>query len=176
MRFHLPLCRTVALALCLFGFPVTAVAAPGDTVSQSGTAQVLVVEPIGIQNVADLRFGRMLAGTTGGTVTMGPTGVVTDAGGMAGNTNTPQAINGRGPGGFAIFADGATSVRITTPTPTFTITNAAGNTMQVSNLTLARFSGNATFVSITIGARLTVGANQPTGNYTGTYTLRADYF
>ncbi len=176
MRFSFTSYLTGIAAFCALSFPSAVLAGPGDTATQNGTAQLVVIEPIGIQNVADLRFGRMFAGTTGGTVTMGPTGVVTDAGGMAGNTNTPQAINGRGPGGFAIFADGATSVRITTPTPTFTITNAAGDTMQVGNLTLARFSGNADFVSITIGARLTVGANQPTGNYTGTYTLRADYF
>lgn len=155
--------------------PATAMAAPGDTATSTGSAQLTVIEPIGIQNVADLRFGRLLAPATAGTVTMGPTGVVSEAGGMVGNTSTPQGTNGRGPGGFAIFWDGATLVRITTSTPTFTLSSGT-NTMQVSNLTAARFSTTPNSLSITIGARLAVAANQPTGDYSGTYTLRADYF
>ena len=85
--------------------PATAIAEPGNSETQSGDASASVVEPIGIQNVADLRFGRIIRPTTGGTLTIAPNGNTTETGGVAGNTNTPQITNGRGPAAFAVFGD-----------------------------------------------------------------------
>lgn len=176
--FGLPL-RSAAAALALFAGS-QALAEPGDTDTVSGTAEVVVVEPIGIQRVADLRFGRIMQPANTGTLTLSYTGTVTEGGGVVGQSGTPQAINGRGPGAFAVFGDPNRLFLAFLPNNT-SITNGAAN-MLVNQfqanpggfLGLRRFDA-AGYYPLLIGARLNVGANQPTGTYTGTYTVTVLY-
>lgn len=165
-----------ALALATGG---QAMAGPGDTFTTTGDAQVTVVEPIGIQPVAELRFGRIMRPTANGTMILSPTGAITETGGVTGQTNTPQAFNGRGPGAFAVFGD--PNRRFVLFMPNFINISNGSSTMRVDQFTvnpvvvgLRRFDANG-YAPLIVGARLRVNANQTVGTYTGTYTVSVLY-
>ncbi len=157
-----------------------AMAQPGDSFSTSGSAEVTVVEPIGIQPVAELRFGRIMQPTTAGTLRLTYAGAVTETGGVIGRSNTPQDFNGRGPGAFAVFGDANRLFLAFLPNST-TISNGSA-TMLVNQfqanpgglLGLRQFNASG-YAPLLIGARLNVGANQATGTYTGTYNVTVLY-
>ncbi|MCR2835187.1 DUF4402 domain-containing protein [Parerythrobacter lacustris] len=165
-----------ALALATGG---QAMAGPGDEFTTTGAAQVTVVEPIGVQRVADLRFGRIMQPTTNGTMTLAYTGAISETGGVVGQTSTPQAFNGRGPGAFAVFGDA--NRRFILFMPNFINISNGTSTMRVDQfqvnpalLGLRRFDANG-YAPLLVGARLRVNANQQVGTYTGTYTVSVLY-
>ena len=155
-------------------------AEPGHTDSFAGNAEVRVVEPIGIQTVADLRFGRIMQPATAGTLTLAYTGAITETGGVVGQSNTPQLPNGRGPGAFAVFGD-ANRLFLAFLPGTITLSNGA-TTMLVNQiqanpgglLGLRRFNADG-YAPLLIGGRLNVNANQASGTYTGTYNVTVLY-
>ena len=170
--------RAAALAALLV--PASVQAAPGDSHTQSGDAEVSVVDPIGVQNVAELRFGRMIQPTTAGTLTISSAGAVTEAGGVTGNAiSTPQITNGRGPGAFAVFGDPnrffitflPNSATVSNGTANMTVNQFQANT---GIFGLRRFD-NTGYSPLLVGARLNVGANQQVGSYSGTYTVTVLY-
>jgi hypothetical protein len=116
----------------------------------------------------------VLRGTTAGTVTINAaadarssTGGVTLAGGSphAAEFQTVGLIN--------------TLFLISVPSTSSTLTNGSGGSMTVNNWTQ---DGNALrlfpaggVVTIRVGGRLNVNANQAPGTYTGTFTLTVIY-
>ncbi|MCB2082951.1 MAG: DUF4402 domain-containing protein [Sphingomonadaceae bacterium] len=171
--------RPTAAAIALLASG-QAIAGPGNTHTTTGVADVTVVEPIGIQNVADLRFGRIVRPTTGGTLTISPAGAVTETGGVTGQSSTPQATNGRGPGAFAVFGDANRYFLIFMPNST-TISNGTAN-MQVNQFqtnpgAFGPFHrlNNAGYAPLLVGARLNVNANQAVGQYTGNFNVTVLY-
>jgi hypothetical protein len=157
-----------------------ALAAPGNSHTVTGNADVSVVEPIGVQPVADLRFGRTIQPTTGGTLTVTQTGAVTETGGVTGNAiSTPQTVNGRGPGAFAVFGDPnrffllflPNSTTVSNGTATMTVDQFRANT---GIFGLQRFN-NTGYAPILVGARLSIDANQQVGSYSGQYTVTVLY-
>jgi hypothetical protein len=165
-----------ALALATGG---QAMAGPGDSFTTTGDAHVSVVEPIGIQRVADLRFGRIMQPTANGTMILSPTGAITETGGVTGQTSTPQDFNGRGPGAFAVFGDA--NRRFVLFMPNFTNISNGSSTMRVDQFTvnpvvvgLRRFDANG-YAPLIVGARLNINANQAVGTYTGTYEVTVLY-
>lgn len=161
-------------------YPAAASAAPGDSLTISGTGRASVVEPIGIQPVADLRFGRIIQPDTAGTLRIATNGAVTETGGVTGNAiSTPQITNGRGPAAFAVFGDPNRWFVLFTPTQT-TVSNGSAtmlvNQFQANTFIfgLRRFDATG-YADISVGARLNVNANQPVGTYSGTYNLTVLY-
>ena len=73
--------RSAALAL---GFLLLAPGvAEAQIVTATGTAQATIVEPLGLVKVQDLRFGRIAASATAGTVTVNAnTGACVASGGI----------------------------------------------------------------------------------------------
>lgn len=158
-----------------------ALAAPGNAQTVTGSANASVVEPIGIQNVADLRFGRIMQPSAAGTVSISTAGAVTETGGVVGQTNTPQLAGNRGPGAFAIFGD---------PNRFFAIFPVASTTISngTASMTVDQFNFSTTntffifgildatgYAPLISGGRLNVGANQQTGTYSGTYDVTVLY-
>lgn len=176
--------RSALAALALTSSAV-AVAAPGDSETLTGEANASVVEPIGIQNVADLRFGRIIQPTTAGTLTIAPNGASTQGGGVVGNSNTPQVTNGRGRAAFAVFGDPNRYFAVFGLPATATVSNGSA-TMTVDQFqfgtTAPTLFGifprlDATgYAPLFIGARLNVAANQDVGSYSGTYPVSVFYF
>ncbi len=160
-------------------------AEPGNTETVTGTTDARVVEPIGIQNVTDLRFGRIIQPTSAGTLTIAPNGAATEGGGVVGNSNTPQITNGRGRGAFAVFGDPNRYFAVFGLPASTTVSNGSA-TMTVDQFQIGtssptlfgvfiRLDGTG-YSDLFMGARLNVSANQEPGSYSGTYPVSVFYF
>lgn len=167
------------MAVLCAGYPVAAVAAPGDTFTISGNGRANVVEPVDIQPVADLRFGRIVQPATAGTLTIGVDGSETSTGGVTAAMNTPQGPNGRGPAAFAVFGDAnrrflvfhSNSITLTSGTSFMTVSNLDANAGPPG---FSNLDANG-YYALFIGGELAVAANQPAGVYTGTFEIRVQY-
>ncbi len=151
--------------------------------SGAGVASSVVRPATTISKTRDLDFGRIIRGTTAGTVTINPrTSVRTRTGGVTllGTDFTSAAFAGTGTAGV--------QARLSVGSPTVVLTRVGGgatmnlNTLRVSIgggpvRTLPRnFNLPASGVqTIIIGGRLNVGANQLSGVYAGTFTLTMNY-
>lgn len=164
--------------------------AKGTPVVATARAQATVVSPLTLVKVQDLKFGRIAARTTAGTVTVNPdTGVCTVTGPIL-ETGGCQ---------FAAFAGmGARRMTVRIQLPgTITLNGPAGATMQVDTLTLGtspdltfiggngngngngnqryEINSNTGIFTFRVGGRLTVGANQRSGVYSGNFTVQVNY-
>ncbi len=173
--------RAIFVALAMLAGGTPAIAAPDDSLTFTGNGQVSIVEPVGIQPVADLRFGRIIRPTAAGTLVVDFNGVATETGGVTGNAlSTPQLVNGRDAAAFAAFGDPDRFFFLRLPNQINV--NNGNSTMRIdqfranaSNRRLLRFDRNG-FLAIPVGARLNVNANQQVGSYTGTYDISIVYF
>lgn len=186
-------CRTglaqgaaIALSLALLCAP------PVSAQTATGTAQAVIVEPIGLVKVQDLRFGRIAASATAGTITVNAdTGACTASGG----------VSSAGGCGFAQFAGQGTrrlTVRIQLPA-SVSLTGPGGATMVADTITLGaspdlvflggngngngnaggnpryQISSNSGIFTFRLGGRLNVAARQRPGQYSGTFPVTVQY-
>jgi hypothetical protein len=152
-------------------------AATGNGASAGGSAQARVLQPVSMTNTADMRFGQIIQPATSGTVTLSPSGTLTSAGGAAGNEAIIQTSGGPAPGQFTITAAPGTFFTIYGPI-LFNLSNGS-STMPVTLLTgtlqVTGLSANAITYRLRVGGTLSLAANQPTGTYSGSYTLQTVY-
>ena len=161
----------VAAALCV----------PAQAADMAGTANVAVVRPNALIKTDDLDFGTLIGGATGGTVTINPvTNARTTGSGVTPVGSAAQRAVFQGTGGILLITvSGSTSVTLTrvgggAPTMTASLVRAAstsGGGIALLGGTLLP-SGVQTYY---IGGTLTVPANQPAGDYSGTFTLTVNY-
>lgn len=145
-------------------------------------AQIAVVRPLEFISVENLDFGRVIRGTTAGTVTIDPAGVRTSTGGatLIGTGFQPAKFAGMGTNGQRVdISLGANQIFINGPgAPMRVRTFVIGSTpTAILTTTPMRFRINSTtgiFV-FPVGATLEVGANQVPGTYTGTWTITLNY-
>jgi ABC-type amino acid transport substrate-binding protein len=122
-----------------------------------------------------LSFGRFVAGT-GGTIIVSPSGVRSRTGGVLLATSTASSA------AFS-YTDTASNksnagVIITLPADNSVVLSSGTNQMQLKSFTSTPsgtgvMSGGA--IQITVGATLTVNANQPKGSYTGSIPITIQY-
>jgi hypothetical protein len=180
--------RAICAALALAGTALSATSAQAQVAN--GTAQAVIVEPLGLVKIADLRFGRMAVSSTAGTVTVDPnTGACAVTGGVV----------SAGGCGFAQFGgQGVRRMRLRIQVPTtITLTGPGGATMVANTITLGtapelqyiggngnglgngnrryEITSNTGIFTFRIGGRLNVGANQAPGVYTGTFNVTVQY-
>lgn len=175
------LSHSAALALCFV------LLVPGAARAQTAraTAQATIVEPLGLVKVQDLRFGRIAASATAGTVTVNAdTGACTASGGVI-------ATGGRGFGQFAGQGTKKFIVRVQIPA-SVTLTGPAGSTMVVGAIVLGaapdlaylgvtggtpryQISSSNGIFTFRLGGRLGIAANQRPGQYSGTYSVTVQY-
>lgn len=168
--------------------PFAAVAAAGAMLpaqaagaDSNAIANAAVVRPNTLIKTDDLDFGTLVSGPTGGTVTVNPvTNARTTGGGVTPVGGGAHRAEFQGTGGrLLIFVSGSTSV---------TLARAGGGAapMTASLVRAATTSGGgiallgATLLpsgvqTYYIGGTLTVPANQPPGDYSGTFTLTVNY-
>lgn len=164
-------------ATCFGVFSAEPVAAQAAA-QLEGSAQAVVVEPAGITALEDLRFGAIMQPATAGTVTIGADDSVSATGGAIVGITTPQPAGSRGAGRFTITGDanrmfvlfGMNSLTISNGTATMPVDQLRAN----STYGFGRFDGSGEY-SLRVGGRLRIGADQPTGDYTGTYDLTVLY-
>ncbi len=165
--------RNLALVALAVLLSATLVRQTAQAASTSADATATIVSTIGISKTNDLRFGNVAAGSSIGTVVQSPTGTRTKTGGV-----TLSNVNAGGPASFTVSGDGSASFAITLPGSAVTLSDGGTNTMTVDTFT-SNPSGSGTLSggsqSVAVGATLHVGANQPAGAYTGTFSVSVDY-
>lgn len=138
------------------------------------TADVYIVQPTAIYKVSDLRFGAVVPGTSGGTVTLGTNGTRTATGTVV---LPPQLAYGAA--SFNVLGSPNSVFTLTLPA-SLTLIRAGGlETMTVSNF-VSSPSGTGTLNSggtatVNVGARLTIAANQVLGAYSGSFNVTVGY-
>jgi Domain of unknown function (DUF4402) len=150
--------------------------------AMSGEAQIAVVTPLSFIEVNDLDFGRIIPSNTAGTVTLSPTNVRTATGGIAlvGTDFQSARFAGRGTVLQRVrIRIAPNTITLTGPGPSMTVTNFTidpqGTLLQIGggpNYRILPLNGIFWF---NVGARLSVGANQPGGSYSGTFNVTLDY-
>jgi hypothetical protein len=139
--------------------------------SVSANASANVITPLSITETNGINFGDVSVGAAGGTVVLDTTGgrtVTGDAEAVAGGTVLS--------GAYSVTGEGTKAYSITFPASA-TISSGANN-MTVNGFnhdagaSPALTGGSDTF---NVGATLNIGASQPAGTYSGTYTLTVDY-
>src|SRR3990167_7349138 len=136
-----------------------ALSAPASAADMAGTANAAVVRPNTLIKTDDLDFGTLVSGATGGTATINPvTNARTTRGGVTpgGNEAPPPRV-------------GAGAAR--SPPSLVRAASTSGGGIALLGVTLLP-SGVQTYY---IGGTLNVPANQPEGNYSGTFTLTVNY-
>lgn len=156
-----------------------------------GTAQMRseILDPMTLNNNADMDFGRIMPGTANGTVVMTP-----DGGGVAASCTTTSGITRTGNCRAARF-DGDVpfifNLQITKPAGNqVTLTGPGGATMRLHDFTFAK--GDSAFMiggtltdptywviggnfEVFVGATLDVARTQRAGIYNGSFTLTFNY-
>ncbi|WP_164115136.1 DUF4402 domain-containing protein [Sphingorhabdus sp. Alg239-R122] len=161
------------------GFAV--IANPAHAQTSDADADARILEPLSVYKIADLDFGNIIAGPAAGTVFIDTrNGNRTAAGGVTLGGGTSSRAD------FLINGPVNQIVRISIPS-TVTINRTTGSdSMRIDRMAIgnanrnfgssvrARLSRTGVF-SITVGGRLLVNANQPTGEYTGTFVMTVIY-
>jgi hypothetical protein len=161
---------------------VAAESAHAGTANSRGTA--VMVSPLTFFVVDELDFGRVIAGTSAGTVVVSPDGVRTATGGVTLASGAFQPVNfaGRGRINQFVSISLATSPnRITRVggTQQMTIDTFVIGSSPTAILTTTplqfRITGAGGIFNFPVGATLRVGANQTPGNYVGTFRITLNY-
>ncbi len=152
--------------------------------SASGLAKTVVVSRLSFLNAEELEFGNILAGTTAGTVIVGPDGVRTKTGGvtLVGGLVQPARFAGRGTVNqtvlISLTASPSTLTR-TGGTETMILDQLVIGSTPTAVLTTTpqafRISSTTGIFNFPIGGRLNVGANQVPGDYVGTFNVTLEY-
>ena len=164
----------ITVALCAF---------PALAETKQGNAEITIVRPLSFVIDDNLDFGSIIPSNVAGIVTMAPTGARTATGGIVivGTGHTPASFAGQGTFNQRVDVSlGANSIFITGPGPRMRVRTFVIGSTPTAVLTTAptRFriaSANGIF-AFPIGATLEVGANQPAGRYTGTWSITLNYF
>jgi Domain of unknown function (DUF4402) len=153
--------------------------------SASATGQAVMVSPLSFFVIDDLDFGRLLAGSTAGTVVMSPSGARTKTGGVTlSSGGTPQPVNfaGRGQLNQIVAISLATSPNRLTRvggTQTMVLDTFVIGSTPTAPITTAptqfRIAGTGGVFNFPLGATLRVGANQTPGDYVGTFRITLNY-
>ncbi len=166
-----------AVVAAVMLLPSAANAAPA-----TGQAQIAVVTPLSFINYRNLDFGRVIPSAVAGSVTISPTNTRTATAGIVPVGNDFQVARFAGMGA----QNDRVRVRIS---PSVISLTGPGPAMTVDNFligpeaTLQQIGGSPNYRIIaangvfwfSVGARLNVGANQPAGTYSGTFTATLDY-
>jgi len=171
MSAHPRLLAASAGFALLLGSPATAtpVAAAKDA---GGAATIL--KSLSLLKISDLEFGEIVVAGAGTAVINPVSGAITTTG--------PLTLIGTAahPATFKATGSRNSVVNIRLPNAAVTLTRVGGGgTMTVSNWTLdgnnnRKIPLNSAF-NFNVGGTLNVGAGQPDGTYTGTFTITVQY-
>ena len=158
-------------------------ASPAAAQSAQTDGKAVVVQPLSLVKTADLDFGIIAPGLTGGDVVVQPDGTrtvsgdVTEAGGTVRNAE------------FLGYGYRGRIVTVTTAQASYTLTRVGGLetllltrlTLQADNLTPRFFPGQFTInstdlIRLRIGGTLTVLPAQAGGVYKGSFPITMNYY
>ncbi len=160
--------KTAFVKAAILGSVIASLGATSaQAATATATARAKILRQVTLTNTSDLQFGTIVSGTAASTVGISAAGARTCGAGLVCSGTTTAA-------GFTI--GGTTGQVVTISVPASVTLNSGTNNMTA---TLAASAASATMVanagSFTVGGSLGVGANQADGDYTGTFTVTADY-
>jgi hypothetical protein len=163
--------RMIFMALGAASIAITASAASAAT--RPGGSMSVILQPLSVVKTADLDFGTLVAGPTAGTITVNPvSGARSSTGGTVtvGSPSTAASFQATGlVNQLYIVALGAPPL----------LTNGSGGTMPVTALALdgptIRLFPAGNVATLRVGGTLSVAANQPSGDYIGSFTITVIY-
>jgi hypothetical protein len=163
--------RNIGMKRALIGAAIAALAmnaSAAQAASATGTAKAKILRQITLTNTSDLQYATIISGATASTVAVSTAGARTCGANLT-CTGTPTSANFNiaGTDGAVVLVGGDSSV---------TLNGSLGGTM-ASTLTYsaANVTLTATGGSFQVGGTLSVGANQASGDYTGTFNVTANY-
>ncbi len=166
-----------AALLGVAAMPSAAIAAPAQ-----GDARAVIVRPLSFINYENLDFGRIIPAPVAASVTVSTANVRTATNGivLVGNDHKVARFTGQGVQNQRVrIRITPATVTLTGPGPAMTVDSfviGPESTLQQNgsspNYRIVPASGIFAF---TVGGRLNVGANQPAGSYSGTFTATLDY-
>ncbi|MCK0097776.1 DUF4402 domain-containing protein [Qipengyuania sp. S6317L1] len=177
--------RTMRLASASLAAMAALCLAPHGAVAETTTttANTEIVIDTRLVKLADLDFGEIIPGDTGGTITLSPAGAVSTSGSVISAGGNPQSAEFRMT--RRLFIDFPTYVG---PAGTDSIelahTSLPGQTMTLRDFTTdynrTVIFGLPGYFFLTeydfrVAGTLDVGANQQPGTYLGTFTVTIDY-
>jgi hypothetical protein len=157
----------------------TAVASPAlaQQASATATAQGVVLQPLTLTKVSDLDFGTVSGSTVAGDVNVDPTSGVRTVGG--GVTAVPSAFSRAQ---FQGLGQAGQTVQLTLTPPTGNLLYSGANSVTVNSMSLDSASAGGTITigsggnfTVYVGGDFSLSAGQPSGVYSGTFQLTAQY-
>lgn len=164
----------MAFAVSL-GLVLPSGSAHAETESVGARALITNVGIPTLNPIDELDFGEIITGPAG-TVVVDTAGVPTPTGvSLVPSSGVQQGV-------IQVIGTPLAVVDINMVAPSYTVSNGV-QTMNVTGFDIGNGAGNphsvtigaGSTVDVNIGGTLNVGAGQATGNYTGTFTLNADY-
>lgn len=166
-----------AVMALLASVPSTAWAAPA-----TGEAQVVIVTPLTFINNENLDFGRIIPANIAGTVSISETNTRTATNGIVPVGNDYQAARFAGMGAQdqrVRIRISPTVISLIGPGPAMTVDIFAvgpeASLAQIGNSPNYRIVPTDGVFQFAVAARLHVGANQPAGTYSGSFSATLDY-
>lgn len=141
----------------------------------TGIASVITLRKLSLLNLSDLNFATNIVGTTAGTVVIDPDDDSrTTTGGAIAAGGVPQAAK------FYTYGGANLSLQVNRGALPVLNRVGGGGAMNVTELTLngpvLRYLNAAGLLDLRVGGTLAVGANQPSGAYTGTFQIIVTYY
>lgn len=164
MRIDLMKRALTGVALAAFAMNASAAHAALAT----GTAKAKILRQITLTNTSDLQYATVISGATASTVAVSTAGAATCGAGLTCTGTTSAAnFNIAGTNGAVVLVGGDSSV---------TLNGSLGGTMTSSlSYSATSVTLGATGGSFQVGGTLSVGANQASGDYSGTFNVTANY-
>jgi len=140
-----------------------------NTKQATADAAATIIAPLTITKNVDLNFGNIASGSAAGSVVLSPAG-----GRTATNVILPNVTGTVSAAQFTVNGLAGANYSLTLP-PSATISSGS-ETMVINN-----FTSNATNVltggseTFSVGATISIAANQPAGLYTGNFSVTVDY-
>jgi len=154
-------------AIVMIAFSVTANAQGSATAS--GNAAARIIAPITLTAVNTLHFGTMF-NNAGGTVTVTTAGARSATG-----VNLSALAPVHSAGSFDVGGEAGFTYSITLPSDGTVTIASGGNTMAINGFNHDAGATPTVPQTFNVGAVLTVAAGQPSGLYTGTYSVTVAY-
>ncbi|MGB3846889.1 MAG: DUF4402 domain-containing protein [Sphingopyxis sp.] len=164
MRIDLMKRALTGVALAAFAMNASA----AHAASATGTAKAKILRQITLTNTSDLQYATVISGATASTVAVSTAGAATCGAGLTCTGTTSAAnFNIAGTNGAVVLVGGDSSV---------TLNGSLGGTMTSSlSYSATSVTLGATGGSFQVGGTLSVGANQASGDYSGTFNVTANY-
>lgn len=142
--------------------------------SPLAAASLVLAADLSIGSAQPMSFGKFAAGS-GGSVLIAPNGARSAAGGVALLSSDPGA-----PARFELMGDPNTTYALTLPANgTVSLTSGSGHSMPLTDFSVSpAASGQLNALgrqSLSVGARLNVSPQQPSGSYGGDFVVYVDY-